>query len=296
MRVLTATLVCLVASAEAAADQNALTDYFGPREISIGEAMRASASGNGATTLNPAGLSLSRQLEFQGAYGYRPEDNASIVAVSACDSTVVVPGCFYYTFFDASPKVGGNSMSRRVHQFGITASRAISKNILLGVNSKYFDYNSELTGERDASGFAMDAGLIFRIGEHVNLAAVGYNLIAKDTPQYPMAVAGGVAFRPFGSLQVAFDALWDLETAGEKGGRYGGGAEYFFGARNRLSGFPIRAGAVHDSNLDSTFVTAGLGYVTTRFGLDVGMKREVAGGDETIIQAGLRLFGPAMGR
>jgi hypothetical protein len=286
-----ATLVWL--SSTAAADANSLTDYFGPREVSLGETMRADSHGSMATTLNPAGLALNRQLVFEGSYGYRPGDSASVVAVSACDSTVVVPGCFYYHYFGAEPALGGEDFDRRVHEGGIAAARAVSARVFVGVNARYFNYKSNLEGEADTSGFAADLGVTVKASSMIQVAAVGYNLVAKESAQYPMGVGAGVMVRPVNQLAFGLDGVWNLDVPeGSSTGRYGAGLEYFLRSADMQSGYPIRAGAVHDRELEGTYLTAGLGYTSLKVGLDVGARKQVDGGDELMVQAGLRVFGP----
>ena len=75
------------------ADGDALEDMLGPREIALGEALRGAATGGSAIGLNPAGIPLTRELVFEGGYGYRFSDQASLIGVSACDSTAGAPGC-----------------------------------------------------------------------------------------------------------------------------------------------------------------------------------------------------------
>jgi hypothetical protein len=287
--------VCLLSGTASA--QNALLDYLGPQEISMGEASRADARGQSSTTLNPAGLSLNQQLVFMGSYGFRAEDNASLISAAACDSTVVVPGCFHYNYFTAEPEVGGTTMNRSVHQFGVTAARAITPSILLGANGKYFRYKSDLAGQEDVNGFAFDFGLIVRMGDIVNIAGVAYNFVATDTPQYPRAVATGVTVRPAEPFALHFDARWDVESDDDtmKGMRFGGGAQYFFSTGDRPQwGLPLRLGVVRDNGLEATYVTGGVGYHAMRVGIDVGIRHQVSNGEETIIQAGLALFGPGI--
>lgn len=277
----------------AGAGANSLTDYFGPREISVGETLRANALGSMATTLNPAGLALSRQLVFEGSYGYRPTDKASTVAASACDSTVPIPGCFYYHYFTAKPEIDGEEFSRRVHEFGIAAARTLSQRITFGMNTRYFNHKSNVSGESDSSGFAADAGLTVRATESVHVAVVGYNLVAADSVQYPRGVGAGIALRPSPQLSIGVDGLWNLDVPdGEGTGRYGGGIEYFIRAADGQTGYPLRVGVVYDNQIDSTYVTAGLGLTTLKIGIDVGGRKQVDGGDEFIILGALRLFGP----
>jgi hypothetical protein len=286
-------LVC--SGSAAAADASSLTDYFGPREVSVGETMRADARGAMATTLNPAGLGLSRQLVFEGSYGYRPGDSASIISASACDSTVPVPGCFYYHYLGAEPSIGGDQYSRRAHDFGIAAARAITPRILVGVNTRYFDYRSDVIGEESAKGFATDVGFIVRATDVVQVAAIGYNLLGADSSQYPLAIGTGVALRPVAALAVGVDAVWDLDLPeGRSSGRYGAGLEFFLQSEDQQSGYPLRGGVVHDRALEGTYLTAGIGFTSMKVGIDIGARKQVAGGDELMVQGGLRVFGPTL--
>lgn len=282
----------LCATGARAAFADSLTESFGPRAIGSGESMRADAQGTLAIGLNPAGLALGHQLVFEGWYGFRPDDSASHVMAAACDSTTPVAGCFHYRYFVAEPESGGESFRRRVHEFGTTFARAIGERLAIGIGGKYFDYNSELP-EGDASGFTVDVGAVFRATSSLSIAAVGYNVIAEDTAQYPLAVAAGLAFRPMENLGLAADGVWNLEAPeGQGTGRYSGGGSLFLRSENGQTGYPIRAGVVHDVGLDGTFITAGLGFVTTKLGVDIGVRKQVAGGDELLILGSLRLFGP----
>src|SRR5262249_55888196 len=111
MRLVPIALISLIGSAHAEGD--ALVDALGPREIAVGEAMRGAATGASAIGLNPAGLPLNRELVFEGGYGYRLDDQASLLGVSACDSTSAVSGCFYYQYAGSNPELGGMTLSRR---------------------------------------------------------------------------------------------------------------------------------------------------------------------------------------
>jgi hypothetical protein len=292
MITLAAALLILAPSGTARADS--LNDYFGPREISVGESLRANAQGSLATTLNPAGLALTRQLVFEGSYGYRGDDSASTVAASACDSTVPVAGCFYYHYFTAKPEIDGVEYSRRVHEFGVAAARAISRRMSVGLNARYFDYKSDLTGEADSSGFATDAGLTLSLSDAIQAAVVGYNLLAPNSRQYPMAIGAGIVLHPVEQLSIGLDGLWNLDLPdGESGtGRYGGGLEYFIPSGDQQIGYPFRFGTVYDHQLGSTYITGGLGLTTMKIGVDVGARKQVGGGDELMILGSLRLFGP----
>jgi hypothetical protein len=282
----------LAPAAAARADADSLNDSLGPREVALGEGARAGASGAMAVTLNPAGLPLTRELVFEGSYGYRPDDHASLVGLSACDSTNAVPGCFYYHYAGMSPEVSGMSLGRRTHVVGATLSRAMSPRVNIGVGMKYFDFESDSMAETDASGFNWDVGATARLTDIVNIGAVGYNLLGTESPEFPRAAAGGVQLRPGQGLTIGFDALWNLDTDG-KTGRYGGGGEYFVSTQGGKIGYPLRLGAVHDV-ATGTYVTGGLGISTVKLGFDVGARKQVADGDELLVTASLRVFGPRL--
>ncbi len=286
-----ATLVVATSAFVGSAAADSLNDSLGPRELALGEAMRADSRGATAITQNPSGLALDTALVFEGSAAYRPGDNAYGANVSACDSTVPVPGCFYYKYFSAEPAIGTTTSRRTAHELGTVVSRRISPRLLFGLTTKWFDYNSDLAGEEDASGFAFDVGLTLRATSRLNVAVVGSNLWAADSAQYPRAVGTGISMRPSPRLALALDALWNLDApAGQSTGRYGGGAEFVLGGTQSL--FPLRAGGVYDKGLSAGYITGGLGFVTMKMGMDVGVRKQLSGGDELVVVGSLRLFGP----
>jgi hypothetical protein len=284
--------------APAAGRAQSTLDYLGPRELALGEAMRASASGAMATTLNPAGLGLNNQLAFEGSYGYMSRDATRLVAVSACDSTVPVPGCFYYRYFKNEPDLVGTSHRRRVHEFGISLARALHRAVILGTTTKWYDDNTDLPEQSDSSGLAFDAGTIVRLSQAIRVAAVGHNLLATDSAQYPRSLAAGLALQPLPALVLGVDGAWALEGVeeGDSNGRYGAGAEYFLqGGGSGHMGFPLRAGFVRDVGRDASYLTGGLGLVSAQFGIDLSVRKQLGDGDEIMWQAGLKIFGSAGG-
>lgn len=289
---LTLAVAATAAAPGARADADSLNDPLGPREVALGEGLRAGAVGAMATTLNPAGLPLTRELVFEGSFGYRPDDSAALVGLAACDSTNAMPGCFYYHYAGMSPEIAGMEQGRRTHVGGVTLSRALSPRVNLGAGVKWFDFESDVMGEDDASGFNWDVGATAKLTDIVNIAAVGYNLLGKESLEFPRAVAGGVLLRPGQGLSVGFDALWNLDREG-KTGRYGGGGEYFVSSQGGKIGYPLRLGAVHDV-ATGTYVTGGLGIATLKLGFDVAARKQVADGDELLVTASLRVFGPRM--
>ena len=292
MRLVRTSLILVVSlMGSAYAEGDALVDNLGPREIAVGEAMRGAATGASAIGLNPAGLPLNRELVFEGGYGYRLSDSASLVGVSACDSTSAIPGCFFYQYAGSSPELGGMTLSRRTHLAGGSFAYPITPRVFLGSSIKYVHFDSDVAGEMKASGFNWDVGATLRISEMINIGAAGYNLWGADSPEFPRAVGSGVLARPMPMLAISFDARWKLED-NDHTMRYGGGAELFLRPGDGQAGFPVRAGVLHDNGMDATYLSAGLGYATMKLAIDVAARYAVSGAEATTIIASMRFFGP----
>ncbi|HVV86085.1 MAG TPA: hypothetical protein VHE35_23660 [Kofleriaceae bacterium] len=291
-----AAMLALVAAGHVArADADGLTDALGPREIALGGGPRAASIGALATTLNPAGVALTHELVFEGSYGYRPDDSASLVALSACDSTNAAPGCFYYRYASTTPSLDGMDLHQRSHVGGLTLSRMVSPKLILGAGVKYFNVKrSDMSDDTDDtdSGINWDLGALARITDTLNLAVVGYNLEGSKSTEFPRSLGAGITIKPTPAVAAAFDALWNLDTSGPTG-RYGGGIEYFVSTQQGKVGYPLRIGALHDV-ATGTFLSGGLGLATVKFGLDVGLRKQVSEGDELQVSASLRVFGPRM--
>jgi hypothetical protein len=282
-------IAALAASADAGAD--GLSDSLGPREIAVGEALRGGATGIAGADLNPSGLPLNRELVFEGGYGYREADSASLVGVSACDSTNAVPGCFFYSYAGSNPELAAMTVHRSTHVGGLSLSRAVIPRILVGVTAKYYRFRSEMAGESNASGTTFDLGATIRLNELFNLGVSAQNLWSgTESPEFPRAVGGGIYAHVVSALALSFDARWRLD--GGTTARYGGGAELFLRGSGGQTGYPIRVGALHDNGLGATYLSAGLGFTSLRFGIDVAGRREISGGNETLIVASMRIFGP----
>jgi hypothetical protein len=285
-------VAALAGSANAGADS--LDDVLGPREVAVGEALRGGATGAAGVDLNPGGIPLNRELVFEGGYGYRAADSASLIGVSACDSTNAMPGCFFYDYAGSSPDLIGMSPHRTTHVGGLALSRMIVPRLMIGATAKYYHFTSSMPGESDASGTVFDLGATLRVTEMVNVGVSAQNLWATtESSQFPRAVGGGIYAHPIAPLALSFDARWRLD-GNDRSARYGGGGEFFFGNNGGQSGFPIRFGALHDNGLGATYLSAGLGYAAINWGIDVAGRREVKGGDENMIIASMRFFGPRL--
>jgi len=172
-------------------------------------------------------------------------------------------------------------------------SHALVPRVLIGGTIKYFDFSSEL-GEPSASGFAADLGATIRVSNIISLGLSGQNLwTSKDTDEFPTALGGGLYVRPLPTLAVSFDAKWNLDGPDQKA-RYGGGAELFLPLGDGQNAIPLRAGALHDDGLSATYLSAGIGYASTTWNLDIGARHQIKGGDDTQVIASIRVYGPRL--
>jgi hypothetical protein len=283
-----------LAHASPASPSDSLDDRLGPREIAVGEALRGGATGSSGIELNPSSIGLNRELVFEGGYGYRGSDSASLIGVSACDSTTSLPGCFFYDYAGENPELGDMTMHRTTHVAGLALSRMLVPRILIGATGKYYDVNSNMTGDPSGSGTTFDLGATIRLTDSINFGVSGQNLWATTRSiDFPRALGGGFYAHPVAPLALSFDARWRVEGT-DRSARYGGGAELFLHDSSGQNGFPLRAGALHDNGLGATYLSAGLGYASMSWGLDIAGRREFKGGDETLIIASMRVFGPRM--
>jgi len=291
MRLVASMILATALFGSAHADGDSLVDMLGPREIAVGEALRGGATGSSAIGLNPAGLPLNQELVFEGGYGYRPTDQASLVNVSACDSTGGLPGCFYYDYAGSSPELAGTSMHRSTHVAGTSLAYPLSPRVSIGTSIKYLHFSSDVMGDTAASGMNFDLGTTLRVNEQISVGVAGYNLWGAESPQWARAAGGGILARPIQALAISFDARWKL-VDGDHSARYGGGAELFLRSSDGQQGYPIRLGVLRDTGLGTTYISGGLGLAGMKFGIDLAARKAVAGADETIFIASMRVYGP----
>jgi hypothetical protein len=177
----------LLGSAHAEGD--ALVDMLGPREIAVGEAMRGEATGMTSVALNPAGVTLNREVVFEGDYGYRAADGASLIGASACDSTATLPGCFYYEYAGSNPDLGGMTLHRSTHIGGLALGYPVTPNLAIGSTLKYFHFDSDVMDEPKASGFTGDIGANFTTDtRQLSVGVAGYNLLGTESVEFRAGV------------------------------------------------------------------------------------------------------------
>jgi hypothetical protein len=317
-RPLTALVILLGVGLSSAAWAQA--DFVGVRALGQGEAMRATATGAEGPLLNPSGMSLVKQYSIEAMYGFNIEQLGHNVNVSLVDSvTSRIAAGLFYSFVYANPKdafnwAGGfqntTELTRTGHAAGLSLSVPLGDKFILGATAKYLHLDttaplpsgsvpSHLTLDT-VNGVTFDVGATVRLGEKFRIAAVGYNLWDHGSRESPLSLGMGVGVTPLPQLTIEFDAVVNftgyanysvdpatgrVNITNRTTGRLGPGLEWLAGGK-----VPVRAGVVYDSGLPGTFVTAGLGYVSPQFGVDLSYRGKVQGGIENVLMLGLRLF------
>jgi hypothetical protein len=265
-----------------------------PRALGMGESLRAAATGALAVTQNPAGIALAKTYVLEGDYGYRPDDHTNVEMVTICDSmTARIGACLSYNHLSSDFTTDGTG-DRSRHEFSLTLGAPLGDNLAIGSTTRYVSYSEQPpstgTANNSHDGFLLDLGMTYRLLPTLNIGVAGYNLTGGDDANYSRALGFGMAFNLSSSLLIAADGRYDFGT---DNGRYGGGIEYMFSGAEGQQGVPVRAGYVYDALLKASYVTGGIGLMTPRVGIDVGMRKQVDGaGDELMVQASLRLFFP----
>jgi hypothetical protein len=264
-----AAIVAVVAAATPARAQN---DFVGTRAMGMGEAQRATATGASGPLLNPAGMSLVRQYVIEGMYGIKIETVGHHANLSVVDSiTARVAAGLFYSFIYETPKLGFNWAGGKIDSEQITRT-----------------------------GHAAGLSLSLPLGDRFNVGLIGYNLWDHGSRESPLSLGIGLAYVPLPTLSINFDTVInftgyqnykiDMMTGKvtldqRTTARLGPGIEWVAGSK-----VPLRAGVVYDSGLPATYLTLGLGYLSTAFGIDLSYRGKVQGGIENFLMLGIRIF------
>ncbi len=310
-------LVSIVAAASTARAQ---ADFVGVRAMGMGEAQRANPTGASAVLMNPAGMSLVKQYVIEGMYGIKIEDVGHNANLSVVDSvTSRVAAGLFYDFIYETPRIGfqwaggqinSEEIKRTGHAAGLSLSVPLGDRFIIGATAKYLHIDTtaplpmgtvpnHLTLDT-VNGVTFDIGAIVRIGQSFNIGVIGYNLWDHGSRESPLSLGMGLSYVPIPSLSINFDTVVNftgyqnyrvdpmtgkVSLDQRTTARLGPGIEWLAG--NKV---PIRVGVVYDSGLPATYLSVGLGYLSTAFGIDLSYRGKVQGGVENFLMLGIRIF------
>ena len=281
---------------------SAALDLLGTRAIAMGGALRASPSGESSILVNPAGMTLMRNYLVSGLYQFRVSDEASLVNVSVVDSvTNKIAAGLFYSFSHATPtKVlalpGSKHLdleeTRQTHEAGLALAYPIGSYLHIGLLTRYINITvdqpedtPEALLEEDTDTATIDIGAIIVPFKGLNIAIVGYNVIPVEGDVFPIQLGLGISYNFSGRFLLEFDSVLDFTRDETVAASYHGGAELFLARMVAL-----RAGYQYDTVREAQYVCGGLGFVSRKMGVDVGLRQMVDGGAETLLAISVRMF------
>ncbi len=273
-------------------------EFWSTRNLGMGNAGRAMASGNAAIYLNPAGLSSLKQYAFAGNYFYSSAlpvlsgVKEHLFNVSVMDSQTQALGVgFAYGRLERGDTEDGN-------RYDLAFALPLSGKVLLGLDVKYLDFDRS-DGRRDLDAVSGDVGLLLKTDLGLSIGVVGYNLTnPSDYLEYPISLGAGAAYAlgPFAASVdwvMSFQKPRDptaLRGETEQGHSARVGLEYL--AAGQIA---LRAGYMYEGTLPGdalSWWSVGLGYVSPVLALDLGFRGSFENTSLNTFGVELRLFLP----
>jgi len=250
-----------------------------PRATSMGGAHAAIASGNDALAVNPAGLLQGRKyhLEVDGLYDSKFPAQAVLVSLVDSISGPVATGLMWSRWASGQPSGRGEGW-----HLGLGYSGAVGPGILVGGETKYLRYHTPENGLQQR--WAQDVGFLARRG-NFTWAAVVQNIAFDKIPLFPLTATAAVAWGNDTDWHLAFDYRADLSDTSNVKSRASMGGEVLMS-----EAFALRGGLTWDPNAKHWWVSAGLGLLTEKGGLQVVWRRRVEGPYDQFFEGGITIY------
>jgi len=249
-----------------------------PRATAMGGAHAAISTGNDALAVNPAGLAQTRRFhfEFDGLYDSTFPAQAVIASLVDSVSSPVASGLIWSRWASGQPSGRGEGWS-----LGFGYSSAVGQGLFAGGETKFVRFHTP-TGL--VSKFAQDVGLLSRKGSF-SWAAVVQNISTEKIPLFPLMATAAVAWGSDNDWHLAFDYRADLSDTSNVKSRLAGGAEVLVG-----EAFAFRAGGTWDTSAKQFWLSAGVGLLTEKGGLQLVWRRRVEGPYDQFFEGGLTIY------
>jgi len=251
------------------------------RGVALGTGARATALSNSAVLYNPAAMVLTRTYQVEGTVDYMPDRHTVALGGSVADSLTsrIAAGLAVRGFLGGNRGLGG--IDGRL-ALALPLSDAVS----IGVSGRYLNISHEdslLDPGGEAKGFTMDASLRVSPTPMLQLYVGGYNLIDRKSAYAPMIVGGGAGVTLGDLAVIAADVLVDVSSFRRENLTYGAGLELL--ASQML---PIRLGYQHDTQREQHTLSFGVGYSNRQVSVDLSMRQDLGGADDTRFMGGVR--------
>ncbi|HTO99479.1 MAG TPA: hypothetical protein VMK66_20665 [Myxococcales bacterium] len=249
-----------------------------PRATSMGGAHSAIATGNDALAVNPAGLAQNRRYhaELDGMYDSRFPAQAVLVSLVDAASSPVATGLLWSRWASGQPAGRGEGWS-----LGLGYSGSVSPGIFIGGETKYLRF---YTPDGLVQKFAQDIGFLARKG-NVAWAAVLQNIATDKIPLFPLTATAGVAWGTDTTWHLSFDYKADLSDTSNVKNKLALGGEVLLG-----ESIALRGGATWDTTNKLWWISAGVGLLTEKGGLQLVWRRRVEGPYDQFFEGGLTVY------
>jgi hypothetical protein len=249
-----------------------------PRASAMGGAHAAIASGNDALTVNPAGLSLGRKyhLEIDGVYDSRFPAQAILASLADSTSGPVASGLLWSRWASGQPSGRGEGWS-----LGLGYSGPVGQGLYLGGETKFLRFH---TPDGLVQKWAQDLGFLSKRG-NFSWATVLQNISTDKIPLFPLTAVAAVAWGTDTDWHLAFDYKADLSDTSNVKSRAAAGVEVLAG-----DAMAFRGGATWDPTAKQWWISAGIGLLTEKGGLQLVWRRRVEGPYDQFFEGGLTIY------
>jgi len=244
----------------------------------MGGAHAAIATGNDALAVNPAGLSQVRRyhLEVDGLYDSRFPAQAVLASLVDSASAQVASGLLWSRWASGQPSGRGEGWS-----LGLGYSGVIGQGLYLGGETKFLRFH---TPDGLVKKWAQDAGLLGRRG-NFSWAAVVQNISTDKISMFPLTAVGALAWGTDTDWHLAFDYRADLSDSSNVKSKAALGGELLVG-----DALALRGGATWDASARLWWLSAGIGILTEKGGLQFVWRRRVEGPYDQFFEGGLTIY------
>ena len=280
-----------------------LGEIESPRALGMGGALNAVGVSTTALYLNPANLPVARVYHLEALGAFSPESHRASAGAAAVDSVL-----------NSAHLAGGvagswslldpDGIHRSWTDLRAGLGYPLGDHLTLGVTGRYLRIDQGLASGPFGSSLAsdgtggkplvneltFDAGATVLFTQQLRLGIVGHNLTMPGTSFAPTTVAAGFGYTSQ-VFTVEGDALADFTTWSSTKMRLMAGIEGFLADH-----YAVRAGYRFDAGMNTHAASVGLGYVEKTWGIEVSVRRDLAGDNPaTMLSGALRYFYDAVG-
>ncbi len=264
--------------------------------MAMGGSMAAVGTSTTALYENPANLPFARVYHFESFAMVSPEARKQSYGGAIADSsTNRLAGGFAGSYNMMDP----DGIDRKWVDLRLSLAYSIADWLAVGLAGRYMNvrqgighgaFMSSLVsdGTPDSalwSGFTIDGGLTIQPFAGLRIGAVAKNLTHPRSAVLPTTLATGIGYTN-DILSIEADSLVDFDTWGNTRPRFSFGGEVFL--FNRV---PLRVGYRYDLGQRTHAISAGLGYVDKKFGIEASGRRDVvADHPMTVFSLAVRYF------